>query len=282
MADVLGLVPAAGVGSRLRPYRAPKELIQVGYHDDAREGGVHDGRSLPKAAIEHTLLALRRGGVRHGLVVISPAKCELLRYLGDGHHLDLSLGYLCQEEPKGMPHALDLASPFVGDRDVCMGMPDTIVRPADCFARLREFHARHRADATLGVFPVADARRLAPVVLEPGTGRVVTVVDKPAVPPVENTWGIVVWSAAFTDLLHAMVAADNRAPGDASADLVLTDVFLAAQREGLRVYGLEFPDGEFHDIGTPDGVMRARRVLEEQRSLPEQVGVLPALARQLP
>ena len=26
-----GIVPAAGVGSRLSPYRAPKELIQIGY-----------------------------------------------------------------------------------------------------------------------------------------------------------------------------------------------------------------------------------------------------------
>ena len=256
MANVLGLVPAAGVGSRLWPYRAPKELIQVGYHEAAQQG-----RPLPKAVIEHTLLALRRGGVRDSLVVISPAKWELLRYLGDGHHWEISLGYLCQEEPRGLPHALDLAYPFAVDRDVCMGMPDTIVRPDDCFARLRDFHERHRADVSLGVFPVADARSLAPVLLEPGTGRVTTLVDKPSVPPASNTWGIAVWSAAFTELLHSMVAAD----GGGGSELVLSEVFLAAQREGLRVYGLEFPDGEFHDIGTPDALIRTRRVMEPQR-----------------
>src|SRR5262249_27334554 len=96
-----GIVPAAGVGSRLSPYRAPKELIQIGYRAE-------DGRLLPKAAIEHVLTAMRDGGVDQALVVLSPAKAEVFRYLGSGRHLDLDLSYLCQEAPLGMPHALDL------------------------------------------------------------------------------------------------------------------------------------------------------------------------------
>ncbi|MFC7760433.1 hypothetical protein ACFQY4_22210 [Catellatospora bangladeshensis] len=31
---------------------------------------------------------------------------------------------------------------------------------------------------------------------------------------------------------------------------------------GLRVHALTFADGEFHDIGTPAGVLRAREALE--------------------
>ena len=48
MAGRLGIVPAAGVGVRLSPYRAPKELIQVGYRS------VH-GRVVPQAVVEHVL-----------------------------------------------------------------------------------------------------------------------------------------------------------------------------------------------------------------------------------
>ncbi len=247
-----GIVPAAGVGSRLSPYRAPKELIQIGYRHV-------DGRLLPKAAIEHVLSAMREGGVGQALVVLSPAKAEVFRYLGSGRHLDLDLSYLCQEAPLGMPHALDLGYPYLKGETVCMGMPDTILEPPDCFARLFAFHEATGADLSLGVFPTDQARSLAPVLVEPGSHRVLAVVDKPRVPPADNTWGIAVWSGAFTELLHEHVAAGAPESGRES---VLSEVFAAAVAAGLRVHALSFDRGRFHDIGTPSGVVRIRAALE--------------------
>ncbi|WP_412538082.1 nucleotidyltransferase family protein [Longispora sp. K20-0274] len=248
-----GVVPAAGTGSRLRPYRAPKELIQVGYR-------TVDGHPLPKAAVEHVLDAMGRGGVDSAVLVLSPEKTELLRYLGSGRHLGLDLAYVCQEEPRGLPHALDLAYPIVADGTVCMGMADTIFTPDDCYARLLAFHDRHRADLSLGVFPTENPRALAPVLIEPGTDRVLAIVDKPEHPPAPNTWGIAVWSPAFTRLLHDVVAASRPDQGE----LVLTDVFVAAVAAGLTVRALPFADGEFFDIGTPEGVLRVRERLETE------------------
>ena len=247
-----GIVPAAGVGSRLSPYRAPKELIQIGY----RAAG---GRLLPKAAIEHILTAMHGGGVDQAIVVLSPTKGEVFRYLGAGRHLDLDLAYLCQETPHGMPHALDLGYPYLAGKTVCMGMPDTILEPPDCFARLFDFHEATGADLSLGVFPTDQARSLAPVVIEPGSHRVLAVVDKPQIPPADNTWGIAVWSGAFTELLHAHVAASGP---DRGRESVLSDVFAAAVTAGLGVRALSFDAGRFHDIGTPSGVVRIRAALE--------------------
>ncbi|WP_203744018.1 nucleotidyltransferase family protein [Catellatospora bangladeshensis] len=245
-----GVVPAAGAGTRLAPYRAPKELIQVGYHDVG-------GRVLPKAAIEHVLTAMRGGGVGRAFVVLSPAKAELLRYLGSGSYLGMDLAYVCQEVARGLPHALDLATPFLAGRTVCMGMPDTIITPDDGFARLLDFHDGTGADLSLGVYPTATPQSLAPVVVEPGSYRVLAIVDKPEHPPADNTWGIAAWSPVFTELLHACVA--DAPPGP---ELLLSDIFVAAMTAGLRVHALTFADGEFHDIGTPAGVLRAREALE--------------------
>lgn len=250
MVGRFGVIPAAGAGTRLAPYRAPKELIQVGYH-------TVDGRTLPKAAIEHVLTAMRGGAVGRAFVVLSPAKAELLRYLGSGEHLGMELAYVCQEAVRGMPHALDLASPFLTGRTVCMGMPDTIITPDDCFAQLLDFHDATRADLSLGVFPTATPQALAPVVVEPGSYRVLAIVDKPEHPPAANTWGIAAWSPVFTELLHGFVAAAP--PG---RELLLSEVFVAAMTAGLRVHALTFPAGEYHDIGTPAGVVRARERLE--------------------
>ncbi|WP_432994596.1 nucleotidyltransferase family protein [Dactylosporangium sp. CA-233914] len=260
MAGRLGIVPAAGLGSRLSPYRAPKELIQVGYR-------AVDGRMLPKAAVEHVLTAMRGGGVRSAFLVLSPAKWEVFRYLGSGSQLDMELAYLCQETMLGMPHALDLAAPFMTDRTVCMGMPDTILAPEDCFARLFDFHEATGAELSLGVFPTATAQALAPVVIEPGSHRVLAVVDKPAKPPVANTWGIAVWSPVFTELMRAYVADRLRA---GRGELLLSDVFVAAMTAGLRVRALSFDEGEYHDIGTPEGVMRTRARLETGAELTPQ------------
>ncbi len=252
MAGRFGIVPAAGVGARLSPYRAPKELIQIGYRSV-------DGRLVPKAVIEHVLTTMRAGGVDRAFVILSPAKWDVFRYLGPGEHLRMHLAYLCQEAALGMPHALDLATPFLADRTVCMGMPDTVVAPDDCFARLFDFHDVTRADLSLGVFPATEPRALAPVVIEPGSHRVLAVVDKPEDPPIANTWGIAVWSPVFTELLHGFVTTALREPG---RELLLSDVFVAAVTAGLRVHALAFESGEYHDIGNPASVVRARARLE--------------------
>jgi glucose-1-phosphate thymidylyltransferase len=252
MAGLLGIVPAGGVGSRLAPYRAPKELIQVGYRSI-------DGRVLPKAAVEHVLTAMREGGVERAFLVLSPIKWDVFRYLGCGRHLGMDLAYLCQEAVLGMPYALDLATPFMADRTVCMGMPDTVVAPDDCFARLIGFHNATGADLSLGVFPTETPQRLAPVVIEPGSHRVLAIVDKPENPPVANTWGVAVWSPAFTELLHAYVA---DALLTQECELLLSDVFVEAMTAGLAVHALAFASGEYHDIGTPEGLLRTRARLE--------------------
>ncbi|MFY1632978.1 sugar phosphate nucleotidyltransferase [Solwaraspora sp. WMMB335] len=248
-----GVVPAAGSGTRLLPYRAAKELIQVGYR-------TVDGRPLPKAAIEHVLLAMRTGGVDNVLLVLSPDKGDVFRYLGAGQQLGLDLAYLCQERPLGLPDALNLATPYLGDETVCMGLPDTMCTPADCFAQLFDFHEAQRADLSLGVFPTGQPQALAPVVVEPRSHRVLAVVDKPEHPPVSNTWGIAVWSPAFTRLLQEFVANTAEPRGES----LLSDVFATAVTAGLRVRALTFDAGEYHDIGTPDGVVRARQWLESE------------------
>jgi len=102
--------------------------------------------------------------------------------------------------------------------------------------------------------------------------RVARVLDKPAVPPAANTWAAGIWNDDFTALLHDSSSATGGGGASAAAggrEPVLGDVFERAIHEGMRVVGLEFRDGSFTDIGTPDGM---RRCLAGTR--------LPALAGQ--
>lgn len=242
--DWIGIIPAAGLGTRLKPFRYPKELLPVVYQPRG------DGRGLqPRAVGELALEAMVEAGIDRCLVVIAPWKLEIATYLGNGAALGMDLAYIHQEEAKGLPAALDLAYRWTFGCHVAFAMPDTIVRPAGCLAQLRLLHLRAGADLTLAVFPTREAARLGPVVLD--GDRVAAVYDKCPDPPANNTWGMAIWGPAFSELLHAHLAS---APE--GAEPVLGDYFELAVRGGLNVRARFFPDASFTDIGTPEGIMR--------------------------
>lgn len=237
--EPIGILPAAGLGTRMRGARYPKELLPVGLMSDA-EG------ERPMLAAEYALLAMRRAGVRRCFIVVSDAKWELLRYLGDGTALGMRLSYLVQPQATGLAAAIDAGHDWVRDSAVCMAMPDTVFQPGDAMARVTDLMARERADLVLGVFPTGTPEHQGPVRLD-GTGAVVEILDKPATTDLANTWGVAAWSPRFTALLHQCVASAE--PGE----LVLGAVFQRALATGLAVRAVSFADGGYHDIGTAAG-----------------------------
>ncbi|MBB2910552.1 glucose-1-phosphate thymidylyltransferase [Streptosporangium becharense] len=258
--DFVGLVPAAGRGTRLSPLRYPKELLPIVY--EPAEGGA---RLRPVA--EYALESLARAGVGSAILVVAPWKLEVIGYLGDGRHLGVDVAYLFQEEARGLACALDLARGWTRGRHVVFAMPDTIFTPSDALTRLRGVYEETGADLALAVFPTRDAHRLGPVVTR--GDRVRRVFDKPADPPVMNTWGAAIWTDAFADLLHEGLRETTGDSGDAgttgtagtagttAGEPVLGHYFDLAVRRGLRVHAVEFPDGSFQDVGTPLGVRRS-------------------------
>lgn len=268
--NLVGLVPAAGRGTRMAPLRYPKELLPIVY--EPAEGGA---RLRPVA--EYALESLAGAGVTSAILVVAPWKLEVVSYIGDGRHLGVDVAYLFQEEARGLACALDLAHGWTRGRDVVFVMPDTIFTPSDALSRLRDVYERTGADLALAVFPTPDAHRLGPVVVR--GDRVHRVFDKPADPPVMNTWGAAIWGDAFARLLHEELLRDiGRGTVDGTANGTVNDTangtvdgtvnhaagepvlghyFDLAVRHGLRVRAAEFPGGTFQDVGTPFGVRRS-------------------------
>jgi glucose-1-phosphate thymidylyltransferase len=238
----VGVLPAAGEGSRLRPFRYPKELLPIAYEPDVAGSAVR-----PRAVIEFSLSAMVRAGVPRCVLIVAPSKLDILSYVGDGEDLGISMSYVCQDRPCGMAAAVDLAYPWTAEATVVMAMPDTVIQPADFLATTLGHHDAWAADLTLAVFPTGEPHRLGPVVHEDGV--VLAVEDKPERPRAANTWGAAVWNPVFSDLLHAAVSA-----ADPTAQVLLGDCFQAAVDKGLCVRAVEFPDGRFLDIGTPQGL----------------------------
>jgi glucose-1-phosphate thymidylyltransferase len=250
--DVIAVLPAGGAGTRLAPFRYPKELLPIAYQTPPPGA---DGLR-PRIVAEFALEAFTRAGARKCVVIIAPWKTEVMHYLGDGAAFGLEIAYVYQEAARGLPHALDLAYPWIAGHHVLFAMPDTLIQPASCLASLAAFHRETGADVALGIFPSDEADRLGAVVLE--GNEVTAIYDKRPDPPVRQVWGVAVWGAAFTELLHAELQHPSGPAGDpsetASAEPVLGAFFELARRSGLKVKGKLFSQGRYADVGTPEGL----------------------------
>jgi glucose-1-phosphate thymidylyltransferase len=244
---LVGLLPAAGRGIRLRPYRSPKELFPLLLRGE-------QDVPIPAPVCHFSLEAMRIAAVDRCVVVVSDEKHELVRVLGDGHDAGVSLGYIVQREPRGLTHVVRIARPWIEGADVLFALPDTVLFPRDALAVLHATRVRAGADLALGVFPTEEPERLAPVEIQ--DGRVIAIHDKPAVAPARNTWGVLSWSPRFTELCAAWDEA--RVEG---SEGVLSHAMEAARRAGLEVVASVFADGVFRDVGTPEGLASTMRVL---------------------
>src|SRR5436190_19874865 len=144
---IIGVVPAAGKGTRLAPFPCPKELFPVGYQDYPLAGRVE---KRPKVISQYLIENIVLAGVKKMLVVLGPGKHDIMSYYGDGSRHGCEIAYLFQERLNGMPGALDLAHAWAGDAKSLFGMPDSMIEPKDAFRSMLTYHRGSVADVTLG------------------------------------------------------------------------------------------------------------------------------------
>jgi glucose-1-phosphate thymidylyltransferase len=257
----VGFLPAAGRGLRFGASGYAKELFPLLF-----EGTSRDGSLAPRPIAQLALEAIRAAGADRCVTVVSPEKLEIVRVLGATDE-GMSLAYVVQPNPLGIPDALRCARPWLEGADVVFAMPDTVVLPSDALAEVHRLRTAASADVMLGVFPTDEPERLGPVDFE-DDGRVVRIHDKPAHAPRRNTWAIASWSPRFTTFCCDWDAArESRAAGERA----LGHAFQAALDEGLNVRAAMFGAGRFFDIGTPEGLRAALAALVTHGVLvPEQ------------
>ncbi|GIK97135.1 MAG: nucleotidyltransferase [Alphaproteobacteria bacterium] len=124
-----GIVPAAGLGSRIQPLAFSKELLPVGSRLDGPT-------ERPCAVSEYLVERMIRGGADKICFVISPGKSDIVEYFGAGYG-PASFAYVVQPEPVGLCDAIFRAEILVGaDEPVVVGLPDTVWFPETALALL--------------------------------------------------------------------------------------------------------------------------------------------------
>jgi glucose-1-phosphate thymidylyltransferase len=247
-----GVVPAAGVGSRIQPLAFSKELLPVG----SRLEGLLDGRpdgdlERPKAVSEYLLERMLLAGADKICIVVSPGKSDIMEYYGGGFG-GAHLCYVVQPEARGLCDALFRALPLIGPGEqVVVGLPDTVWFPADGLRRLP-------GDLlSFLLFPVLRPELFDAVVTDEA-GRVREIQVKRAGAATPWIWGAFRLPARVLADLHALWR--ERGQRDAYVG-TLVNAYLAAGGEARAIRAGE----SYVDVGTLGGYREAIGLLEERR-----------------
>jgi len=212
---VVGLIPAAGHGTRLGRLEGSKEVQFV----------------RGKPVIEYLIERMIRAGADRIRVVIRPQKQDIAAVVRRWGPAEVVVG-----NPHSATASIALAAEGLSDSDVALfGFPDTIWSPVDGFVRLRQL-VEDGEELALGVFESPYPARSDVVVLDPD-GRVARIDVKPEAPSTDRVWAC---GAARTATLRDLTT--SRELGAAMSERA-NDRPIAAALLGRVI-----------DIGTPEAL----------------------------
>jgi glucose-1-phosphate thymidylyltransferase len=250
MRRVWGIVPAAGLGTRIQPLAFSKELLPVGTRRDGNG-------ERPRAVCEYLVERMRNARATRICFVVSPAKTDILSYFG-GQLGDTSICYAIQQNPLGLCDALFTALPFMtADDQALVGLPDTVWFPADGFCSLPD------DELSFLLFPVNRPQLFDAVICE-DNGAVSEIQVKRQNPATHWVWGAFKLSGRILAELYELWRQRNR------QDEYFGTLVNAYISQGGRATALK--RGEVYvDVGTLHGYREAVRVLSEGDAASPQV-----------
>lgn len=254
-----GIIPAAGIGSRIQPLAFSKELLPVGSRITA-------GIERPRAVSEYLVERMILGGATKLCFVVSPGKSDIIEYFG-GEIGAAQICYTVQPRPAGLCDAIFRARPVVHPGEpVIVGLPDTIWFPEGALAQLPD-------DAlSFLLFPVDEPRHFDAVVCDV-RGNVEEIQVKSPEARSRWIWGAFKMPGAVLHALHALWLARDRRDEYFGT---LVNAYLA---NGGRAVGITAGQA-YVDVGTLNGYRNAIQLLGGAPSppLPAADSLVPQLA----
>jgi glucose-1-phosphate thymidylyltransferase len=228
------LVPAGGLGSRLRPLTqtGAKQLLPI----------------ANKPIIHYVLEDIRNAGISDVVVLVGTETAAGIRAnLQDGSEWDLKIQYVHQDQPLGLAHCVITAEEQLRGDSFVMYLGDNMHETG-----IRSFAADFKAGSS-------NATILLSRVSEPGQfgvaefdfeGRLSRLVEKPDIPP--SDWAMT--GMYFFDE-HILEAVHSIKPSGRN-ELEITDAIQWLMDNGYEVQHRKL-DGWWKDTGKPDDLLEA-------------------------
>lgn len=236
-----GIIPAAGMGSRIQPLAFSKELLPVGSKVEA-------GVERPRAVSEYLVERMIAGGADKLCFVIAPGKTDILEYYG-ARVWGADIAYVVQSAPGGLCDALFRAMPLIDeDETVAIGLPDTVWSPMDGYRRM--------PNDTLSflLFPVERPELFDAVVTE-DDGSVKRVQVKENGAATHWVWGAIKMPGRIFRSLYELWRRPER------HDEYFGTLVNAWLREGGAAVGVKAGE-QYVDVGTLHGYRAAQQMLQ--------------------
>lgn len=231
-----GVILAGGKGTRLRPMTDVVNKHVLPIYD--------------RPMIFYPIQTLLSSGIDDIMVVSTPA--DIGRYIQLlEEYFEASFSYRVQKEPAGIAHALNLAADFVDDT-VAVILGDNVIL-SDLSASFTSFED---AEARAKVYLKAVQEPSAYGVAEIQDGEITALQEKPD-DPTSNyaVTGLYLYTSKVFDLITDLEPSDR-------GEYEITDVNAAYLERGVLDH--EFVEGEWFDVGTPEGMFRASEFVRSQ------------------
>lgn len=231
----IGILLVGGLGTRLKPLtnQTPKPMLPVG--------------GLP--VTERQLLAAKKAGIKTVILATSYLSEIFTPYFGDGSKWGMKLLYAVEAEPLGTGGAIRNAAALIdfqnSDEDFVIFNGD-VLSGHDISAQIA-FHKAKKADATLHLIEVADARAFGCVPTD-SEGRVLDFLEKMENPVTNaiNAGCYIFSSSVISEIPEGKVVSIER------------ETFPNLVSSGRPVYGYR-EQSYWLDIGTPAALFKGSR-----------------------
>jgi tRNA (mo5U34)-methyltransferase len=242
-----GIIPAAGLGTRIQPLGFSKELLPVG-------SSVIDDVERPRAVSEFLVERMLKAGATRICFVVAPGKSDIVQYYGSSSGA-ADLCYVVQPKAGGLCDAIFRACSLIRPEETVMvGLPDTIWFPDDGLAAL--------PDDVLSflLFPV-DRPEAFDAVVTDADGNVQEIQVKH--PDAKSHW---IWGA-FKMPGHVLHALEALWRERGRRDEYMGTLVNAYIHRGGRAVGVRAGEA-YVDVGTVHGYREALNLLGARRERP--------------
>ncbi len=234
------LIPAAGRGTRMRPFThtKPKGLIYV----------------AGKPIFGHILDALE-GIVDEVVVIVGYMKDQLMEYCEKHHSTKFKFKFIEQVEPRGLGHAVYLGMKDYPDESFLITLGDEFFETE--YSLMLKMHKElGQCAGSLGIKQVENPRHYGVVTLD--GNRILDLEEKPIQPKSDNAIAGVYFIEDTKMLLESLELACQ----DENKEVQLTDALQDMVDKGADLRS--FPVDEWYDCGRPEMLLDVNKLLLEQ------------------
>lgn len=243
--NITGVIPAAGLATRLPKLPCSKEIFPIGVNirGDDSEGNIE----IASASLLNHLSA---AGANKAYMIIRKEKWDIPSLLEDGSDYNINLSYIVTPPTSSTVYSIAKSLPFIRHDIVLLGFPDIQISDPNPFSILLKKLNTPEVDVVLGLFETENPKKVDMVELN-ADGSLKRIEIKPKHTRLSLTWLIAAWKPTFTREIEGSLT--DLKSSITSREIYLGDIIYKSIEKGCTVQTHTFSNTGFIDIGTlPD------------------------------